>query len=430
MLCCGIDIGSTNVKVVLADGEGRSRWVKSVATPRRHDGIGIATDAGQMVALLEDLIIAGWRETGGGQPLAAIAAAGVGEDGVCAGDTLQPLGLVIPWFDKRALPEVAEFSANFSLTRNDFHTTAGKWMWLRQHRADEIGSARLWITLTDYAASLWCGEPFICETLAARTGCYDVFARAWNATALDFAKAPPLPRLLKAGDVAGTVKGGRLIASGAAGSATLVVAGGHDHPIASSAIQRIEPTARFDSIGTANAIYGETPARDPRLDGSNLEASVPALGGPGISLIGVTEFSATLLESFGGEAEVREHLKPSRLAGSPLPTGDDAAARLRRVLEQMALRARGYLGALDRAQVPRGRLYATGGWARSTALMELRASMFREPVTVVDEPELVGLGAALLAHDAATGARQPFTAADGLHVIDPLGRWAEAYAGL
>ncbi len=58
--------------------------------------------------------------------------------------------------------------------------------------------------------------------------------------------------------------------------------------------------------------------------------------------------------------------------------------------------------------------------------MELRASMFREPVTVVDEPELAGLGAALLALDAATGRKQPFTAANGLHVIDPLGRWAEA----
>ena len=155
MLTCGIDIGSTNVKVVLADDEGRARWVKSVASPRRHDGVGIATDAAQMVALLEDLIILGWREVGGGKPLAAIAAAGIGEDGVCADQHLQSLGLVIPWFDKRALPDVAAFSERFALTRNDFHTTAGKWMWMRQHRAEEIGGAKLWITLTDYASSLW-----------------------------------------------------------------------------------------------------------------------------------------------------------------------------------------------------------------------------------------------------------------------------------
>ena len=75
-------------------------------------------------------------------------------------------------------------------------------------------------------------------------------------------------------------------------------------------------------------------------------------------------------------------------------------------------------------------IYATGGWARSTALMELRASAFREPITVVDEPELVGLGAALLALEAATGRAVTFTPSGGLRVIDPLGRWSEAYAGL
>jgi hypothetical protein len=62
--------------------------------------------------------------------------------------------------------------------------------------------------------------------------------------------------------------------------------------------------------------------------------------------------------------------------------------------------------------------------------MELRASMFREPITVVDEPELVGLGAALLALEAAMGQASAFTPSQGMHVVDPLGRWAEAYAGL
>lgn len=428
MLTCGIDIGSTNVKVVLAD-DGRSLWVKSIATPRRHDGIGIATDAAQMVALLEDLIILGWREVGGGKPLAAIASAGIGEDGICADENLQSLGHVIPWFDKRALPEVAEFSESFALTRNDFHTTAGKWMWMRKHRANEIGNAKLWITLTDYASSLWCGEPFMCETLAARTGCYEINARRWNEAALTFARAPALPRLLKAGDVAGTVRRGRLVEAGAASSATLIVAGGHDHPIASAAIQRMDRTARIDSLGTANAIYGETGMPDPPLAGTGLEATVPALGGEGIALIGVTEFSLTLLESFGGEKAVRKLLDVPRLPGEPLPKGDGDEARLRALLEQMALRARAYFEVMDRIGVPRGPVHATGGWAKSTALVELRASVFREPVTVVDEPELAAFSAALLALEAA-GETVPPDALRSVHVVDPLGRWSEAYAAV
>ena len=129
---------------------------------------------------------------------------------------LQPLGLAIPWFDKRALTELDEFAAAYALTRVTFYTTATKWMWLRRHRSAEIGAGKLWIALTDYASSLWCGEPFMSETIAARTGCYDVFARRWVDDALAFCQAPNLPRVLKAGEAAGTVRGGRLREAGAA----------------------------------------------------------------------------------------------------------------------------------------------------------------------------------------------------------------------
>ncbi|WP_421694463.1 FGGY family carbohydrate kinase [Aestuariivirga sp.] len=428
MIACGLDIGSTNVKAVLAGEDGRTLWVKSVPTPRADDGLGVTTDATALITLLEELIIEGWRAVGGGKPLAAISSAGVGEDGVCANQDLSSRGLVIAWFDKRAMAEVARFRAAFHFTRVDFHTSAAKWMWMRRHRADEIGGARLWIALADYCTSLWCGAPFMSETLAARTGCYDLINRCWSAEALSFAEAPPLPRVLKTGEIAGTAGPGRLREAGAVSSATLMVAGGHDHPIASSAILRLNPLARIDSLGTANAIYGETRALNPAVDES-LEATVPAMCGPGLAVVGVTEFALTLEKHFGKEA-IRTILALPRLPGPPDPKGDDEPSRIRLVLEEMALRGRGFLRCFDRAGVPRGVLYATGGWARSAALMELRASVFREPITVVAEPELVGLGAALLGLEAATGAPASFTPEGGVHVVDPLGRWAEAYAGL
>jgi xylulokinase len=427
MIVCGLDIGSTNLKVVLADGSGRALWVKSVPTPHVNDGLGTTTDATVLMELLEDLVIEGWRMVGGGRPLAAISSAGVGEDGVCAGDNMQSLGLVIAWHDKRALAEVARFRERFNFTRVDFHSTAGKWMWMHEHRAAEIGEAKHWIALADYPAALWCGTPFMSETLAARTGCYDLVNRRWSEEALAFAGAPPLPRLLKTGEVAGTAGPGRLREAGVVSSSTLIVAGGHDHPIASSAILRLNGEARIDSLGTANAIYGETRAAHPMIDDS-LETTIPAMCGPGLAVVGVTEFTLTLEKHFNRDA-VRAQLALPRLPGAPDPQGDDEASAIRRVLEQMALRGRNFLRCFDRAGVPRGTIYATGGWARSTALMELRASAFREPITVVDEPELVGLGAALLALEAATGETARFTPR-GLQVIDPLGRWSEAYAGL
>jgi sugar (pentulose or hexulose) kinase len=51
--------------------------------------------------------------------------------------------------------------------------------------------------------------------------------------------------------------------------------------------------------------------------------------------------------------------------------------------------------------------------------MELRARIFGKPITVVDEPELTGLGAALLAIEAATGREAEFRPLNGLHVVDP-----------
>jgi len=427
MIVCGLDIGSTNLKVVLAGEDGRTLWVKSVPTPHVNDGLGTTTDATALMALLEDLVIEGWRAMGGGRPLAAISSSGVGEDGICANADLTSRGLVIAWHDKRALAEVERFREHFNFTRVDFHSTAGKWMWMRQHRAEEINGTKHWIALADYPAALWCGQPFMSETLAARTGCYDLVNRCWSDEALAFAEAPPLPRLLKTGEIAGTAGPGRLRAAGVVSSATLMVAGGHDHPIASSAILRLNGQARIDSLGTANAIYGETRAHDPRIDAS-LETTIPAMCGLGLAVVGVTEFTLTLEKHFRRDA-VREVLALPRLPGSPDPQGDDQHSRIRRVLEQMALRGRDFLRCFDRAGVPRGTMFATGGWARSTALMELRASAFREPITVVDEPELVGLGAALLALEAATGRPASFTP-QGLRVVDPLGRWSEAYAGL
>ena len=349
---------------------------------------------------------------------------------MCVTRDLQPLGLAIPWFDKRAEAEAEAFASAAPFAHVGSHTSAAKWMWLRRHRETEIAGAACWIALTDYAAALWSGTPFMSEMLAARTGCLDVFTRDWHPAALDAAGAPPLPRLLRAGDITGTVGGGRLRESGAASERTLVVAGGHDHPVAATAIQRLDQATRIDSIGTANVVYGETRDTERARHRSTLEVSVPAMGGPGIALIGVTEFSATLLAAMGGEDVVRKLLATPRFAGEPDPPGDDDAARLRRALEQMALRARGFLDAMDRAGVPRGSIYATGGWARSTALVELRASMFREPVTVIDEPELVGLGAALLALDAAAGQPVSYQPARPSSVIDPLARWSERYAAL
>ncbi|MFN0192714.1 MAG: FGGY family carbohydrate kinase [Aestuariivirga sp.] len=434
-LVCGIDIGSTNLKVLLLDDEGRTRWVKSVATPRLHDDLGVLTDATGLVAALEGLIIEGWVSVGGGKPLSAIATTGIGEDGVGVDDALKPLGHALAWFDKRSAAEAHELSQsdearNLPAIKLDFCATAGKWRWLRRHRSTDLDGAKCWITITDYPLAVWSGEPFISETLAVRTGCFDVFTRRWIDPLLQLSQAPPLPRILKAGQTVGTMRSGALQGAGVVSPSTLIVAGGHDHPLASSAIRRVRANARVDSLGTANATYGETENPKRITAELGLDVSVPVMGGPGVSCFGVIEFSVALRAAIPDDKKLRTLLSAASIPGalSQKQTGNTDEEKLRAALEATALRARKFFRAMEHCGVEHGPLFATGGWARSAALMELRASMFGEPVTVIDEPELTALGAALFAAEAAWGTAPNFARHHELTTILPRKDWAEAYA--
>lgn len=435
-LTCGIDIGSTNVKVVLAHGDGRAVHTAAVPTPRVSDGIGPTTDAAALVALLESMIIAGWREVGRGVPLLAIAAAGVGEDGLGIDADLRPTGLSLPWFDGRAAAEAEELrGAGAATPRTGIAVgpdrTAAKWLWLRRHRPEELRAARQWIALTDYPAAWWSGTPFMSGTLAPRTACYDVYDRRWIDGLLDAAGAPPIPALHRAGHPVCGMRPGPLTQSGAASAATLLVAGGHDHPVAAAAIRRIAPMARVDSMGTANLVYGEAsgPAA-PTLD-PFMALSVPPSDAPGLACLGVMELSAALADVRGDGVDLRGLLDGARLPGEPMTVADgvghDRKTAIRLALERATLHTRRMLAAMDAAGAPAGPLYATGGWSRSHAFLELRASVFGQPVHVIDEPELTAIGAAFLACEAARGVAPRLDAIRSVRTVDPVDAWVPAY---
>ncbi|NMD08178.1 MAG: hypothetical protein GYA66_09385 [Phyllobacteriaceae bacterium] len=437
---CGVDVGSTNIKVLLIDENGKALWVKSVPSPRRHDGIGIVTDGLELMEHLEALVIEGWRAVGKGKPLAALATTGIGEDGFCVDDDFKPRGFAIPWFDHRDRAEAemlrtcpegrAHPQINFA-----FSTAAAKWLWLRQHRPESLAGNDPWVTLTDFPAVWWAKRKYICATLMARTGVLDVFTRQWIPELLNKAKAPPLPEGLVAGSIVGTVQPGPLRASGAAGASTLIVVAGHDHPIASNAVMRIDPLARIDSIGTANALFAETTTPTTGAATAGIDLSLPVRGGPGVSVIGPIEFGIPMRQAFGDDDNVKAYLSQTSLPGSPAAAPPTIAAALadtsdhhhRRVIEAVSHEANDFLKAMRRVGIADGPVYATGGWARSRALMELRASMFGEVITAIHEPELTALGAALFAAEAVTGSSPDFMASRSIEVIEPRRDWMDAY---
>lgn len=434
MLVCGIDIGTTNLKVALFDGDGRMRWIRTEPTPRMRDAFGPVTDAGELVRLIEEMTVAGWRALGAARPLAAIATTGVGEDGLYVGPALEPLGPAVPWFDQRAAGEAAELAASPAATPRagiamEPTRTAPKWLWAARRQPEQVRAARLWLSLTDYVPARWAGAPFMSDTLASRTGCFDAGARQWIEPLLAASAAPPLPRVVAAGTVIGPVRSARLRRTGAFGADTLLVAGGHDHPVAAHAIHRLAPEARVDSMGTANVIYGDAPrfevtAFDPLI---SFTASIE--GAAKLACLGVFEFTAAVNRFPGGIDAVRRALALPGMPGEPGAAAAPPFGSERQLLEWATMNARRMLERLSGHGVPRGPIFATGGWSRSRALLELRASVFGEPVHAPEEKELSVLGAALFALAAVGGRAEVDTP---VSVVAPRpdwqGRYAELYA--
>ncbi len=435
MLVCGVDIGTTNLKISIVDETGVSRWTKAVPTPRSSPALGAGVDVTLLVAAIEDLIIEGWTAVARRVPLSAIATTGVGEDGVCVGHTLTPLDFAIPWYDRCAIAEAAKIRASAAAsTRAGIemeHTRTGaKWLWLRRNRRDVFAGDSTWIALTDYPSVWWTGRPFISETLASRTGCYDVGRREWIDSLVEFCGAPNLPEVLRAGDVVGSFCGGRLISSGAASADTLVIAGGHDHPVAAVMIQRIDAKARVDSIGTANVVYGESATFPLDRFDRFLAFMVPVQAKLGVACLGVFEFSSTVQELQARGVDIRGFLALPKLPGEPgfYASAADlrADAEPRTVLEMAGVTARRMFDHMSWAGVQETAIYATGGWSRSDSLLELRASIFGQPINVLSEQEPAVVGAALLAAEG-LGEKVDFSTGVTTRTVDPDPRWVAFY---
>ncbi len=439
---CGIDIGSTNVKVVLVSAGGQLLHARSVPTPRVDDDFGPVTDALALVALLEDMIIEGWSGVAQGQPLRSIAASGVGEDGVAVGSDLTPTGCALPWFDNRATEEaefLGQYSAYSSRTGIAFgpDRTAAKWLWTHRHRPREFRRAETWIALTDFPAAYWTGRAFMSASLAPRTACFDVYSRQWIDELIEATHAPALPDVLGGGTVVGKLAKGHLLTSGAASDQTIVAVGGHDHPIGATAIRVFDPTAIVDSLGTANLIYGESHRVREGAASPSLALSLPPDGGEGLAFLSVLELGAALDAVEGGSREIRSYLSNETLPGQPPQciaemsepqTSPDM--RIRRVLERESLHARATIEAMTSLGVPSGAIYATGGWSRSRGLMELRASIFGQPIYVIDDMETSALGAAHFGARAATGSSACSISTDDIKCVNPISDWVPHYDAL
>ena len=426
---CGVDIGTTNAKVVALDASGSVVARASRPTPR--DAHGLWIDAQALFDTIENMVI---EACGSRYEVHAICAAGVGEDGVLVDNTLRPLTKALAWFDPRrqrifrklrpALLDDESFDAD-----SDPGRALVGWKWSRKQASLVDVDAASWVALADLPGVMWSGSPFMSDTLASRTGAWRSTDRAWahDRVELTLGSAHLLPPVVPTGDVVGAIDSARLRDAGVVAPDAVVVAGGHDHPIGGWGVDQLIPGAVLDSMGTAEVVVVQSPlsgvARHNNVD------IAPGIRSSGTTLLRVEELSRNVewASQAPAVAEAIRDLLAGRVApldvldsgyfnpgtrggGRPsyaLDAPHDPLARASAVLGALAhtgrqaidaVAASGAADTIVSAGAARGTdVLLAGGWVRSPGWVEIKATVNGYATAAILEPEVTAVGAALLA---------------------------------
>lgn len=414
---CGVDIGSTNVKVVLLApaGEVVSRVGRS--TPRDAEGLCIEGDA--LLAAVEDMIAEACADR---FEVQAVCVAGVGEDGMLVDDSLTPITPALAWFDPRrhgvlrSLKHHLPADDTFDAVEDAGRTFVG-WAWARRQSGAQ--AARSWIAVADMPAAHWSGTPFLSDTLASRTGAWRARDRSWAPERVipSLGDLSLLPPVLAAGEVVGALNAPSLRARGVVASDAIVVAGGHDHPIGGWGVEQMAPGAVLDSMGTAEVVVAQRP-EPPGMRTEDVDLA-PGIRSHGTTLLRVEELSRNVAWAAQDPAVsaaihdiLDERTEPdlsiagdlfvpgSRGGGTPsyaLDAPRSPQARASAVLLALARLGRDAVDAVCHGPADHSGVRLAGGWARSPGWVTIKESVNGYRTEPIAEPEVTAVGAALLA---------------------------------
>lgn len=415
----GIDIGSTNLKVVALDAAGHVVARVRRATPRPADDPSI--DAARLFDTIEEMAIEACAER---YTVAAACAAGVGEDGVLVDAALHPLTRALAWFDPRrtelfnALRPVLGQADDVGTATDAARTLVG-WAWARNQ--PHIERASSWLALTDYVACRWSGATFFSDTLASRTGAWRPRERTWDTSRVQatLGSTDLLPTVLRTGSIVGDLRSARLQHAGVLSQEARVVAGGHDHPLGGWGVHQLHPGAVLDSMGTAEVVVAQTPVPPPGPVPRAVDVSPGIHNASGATVLRVEELARNmqwasqdpavahaLNRLISGDAAPDGHLfshafLPGSAGGRPPSFAPHAPAdplsRASAVLGALAELGDRAITAVRTLSAPDAPVFTAGGWARSSGWIDAKQAVTGKVAHVIGEPEVTAVAAALLA---------------------------------
>ena len=414
---CGVDVGTTNAKVVALDAAGTVVARASRPTPRDAEGLWI--DAVALFDAIEEMIV---QACGDRYEVHAVCAAGVGEDGVLVDASLTPLTKALAWFDPRrqsvfrSLRPHLHGDDTFDSTSDPVSTLVG-WKWSRQRVVD--GTPASWVALADFAAVSWTRRPFLSDTLASRTGAWRTTQRSWanDRVELTLGSTELLPEVARTGAILGTIDSRTLASAGVLATDAIAVAGGHDHPIGGWGVDQMVPGAVLDSMGTAEVVVAQAPTAG--LTRQNHVDVAPGIRSDGTTLLRVEELARNvewasqdptvarcirdLLNGSVPPAPVlgAGYFNPGQRGGGrpsySLDAPSDPHARASAVLGALAHVGRDAITAVRDGLVERGEVRLAGGWVRSPGWVDIKTEVNGFRTVAIVEPEVTAVGAALLA---------------------------------
>jgi len=439
----GIDIGTTNLKVVAFDDAGAILAKATAPTPTTHPQPGWAEhDAEAIWQSVAKLIGNVVDQLAGKYEIAAVAAASMGEAGVLLDARGQATHPIIAWYDNRTQAqekrwrELCGDDAIFEITGLPLHLIFGanKLLWLAEHAPGAMRRTRHWLNMADFIAFKLSGAAYTDFSLASRMMLLDLKQRAWSQelVAASALNKEILPSLIDSGQVIGHVTddAARLTRLK---QGTPVVSGGHDHICGALSVNVAHTGDVLDSIGTSEGLVVamDQPLLKAEHGRVGYTQGAHVLPGQYYSMAGLytggtcVDWAMSIImpdqpRAYDAFAQLAEYARPGcggafflphlRVAASPnydpnarglfmgLSTDTTRADLARAVIEGLVYELHLSLSALLKITgLQVNRHVMIGSATRNALWMAVKAAVENHPLVIVERDESTAHGTALLA---------------------------------
>ncbi|MGV9940518.1 xylulokinase [Streptomyces sp. NPDC003401] len=425
-LVVGVDTSTQSTKVLVVDAATGQVVASGQAPHTVSSGAGRESDPRQWWDALHEAL----RQCGDAAREAAAVAVGGQQHGLVTLDGHgEPVRPALLWNDVRSAPQARRLTeelggAKFWAERTGSVPTASftvtKWAWLAEHEPEALRATKAVRLPHDYLTERLTGEGTTDRGDASGTGWWASSTEAYDDEILDRVGLDPalLPRVVRPGEVAGTVRDGHDLPFS---KGTLVAAGTGDNAAAALGLG-LRPGAPVLSLGTSGTVYAVSKRRP--TDPTGTVAGFADAHGAWLPLactlnctLAVDRVAALLgldreaVEPAAG-LTLLPYLDGERTPNLPNASGllhglrhDTTAGQLLQAAYDGAVHS--LLGALDLVldedadrSAP---LLLIGGGARGTAWQQTVRRLSGRPVQIPDARELVALGAAAQAAGLLTG---------------------------